>query len=48
MADQQENPADDQLTDKPYEPPVAEHIDGPDPDSVGPGFVTGPPPGVVE
>jgi hypothetical protein len=35
MADE---PTEDVTTDAtPYEPPLAEKIDGPDPDSVGPG-----------
>ncbi|HEY0631946.1 MAG TPA: hypothetical protein VGC98_07805 [Thermoleophilaceae bacterium] len=47
-----ENPISrDETTDppaRPYEPPLAEAIEGPDPDSVTAGFVSPPPPGLVE
>ncbi|MEA2431471.1 MAG: hypothetical protein QOF65_334 [Thermoleophilaceae bacterium] len=33
---------------RPYEPPVAEAIEGPDPDSVAAGSVSPLPPGLVE
>ena len=37
MDDQSTEPSDDQAAPEPYEPPLAETLEGPDPDSVTPG-----------